>query len=115
MVADYAAGDAKAIAEAYAEDAVMLAAPDATVVSGREAIAKLWKGWIDDGLKDLTLKSTAMKSASEPGLGGGRFLAASARRRWKAHHRTRQLCGGLEARRRRRLAAQGRHLERRAV
>ena len=64
MVADYAAGDAKAIAEAYAEDAVMLP-PDATVVSGREAIAKLWKGWIDDGLKDLTLKSTAIESAGD--------------------------------------------------
>jgi uncharacterized protein (TIGR02246 family) len=64
MVADYAAGDAKAIAEAYADDAVMLP-PDATVVSGRAAIAKLWKGWIDDGLKDLTLKSTAIESAGD--------------------------------------------------
>ena len=34
MEADYAAGDVKAIAEAYTEDAVMLP-PDATVVSGR--------------------------------------------------------------------------------
>jgi uncharacterized protein (TIGR02246 family) len=64
MVAEYAAGDSKAIAEAYTEDAVMLP-PDATVVSGRAAIAKLWKGWIDDGLKDLTLKSTAIESAGD--------------------------------------------------
>ena len=39
MEADYAAGDTKAIAEAYTEDGVMLP-PDATVVSGRAA-----KGW----------------------------------------------------------------------
>ena len=42
MEKDYAAGDTKAIAEAYAEDGVMLP-PDATVVSGRAAIEKLWR------------------------------------------------------------------------
>ena len=62
MVAEYAAGDSKAIAEAYTEDAVMLP-PDATVVSGRAAIAKLWKGWIDDGLKDLTLTTNGSRLA----------------------------------------------------
>jgi uncharacterized protein (TIGR02246 family) len=64
MVADYAAGDAKAIAAAYAEDGVMLP-PDATVVKGREAIEKLWKGWIDDGLKNLKLKTTEVESAGD--------------------------------------------------
>jgi len=64
MEKDYAAGDAKAIAEAYAEDAVMLP-PDATVVSGRAAIEKLWKSWIDDGLKNLKLKTTAVESAGD--------------------------------------------------
>ncbi|HEY7800795.1 MAG TPA: nuclear transport factor 2 family protein, partial [Hyphomonadaceae bacterium] len=56
MEKDYAAGDAKAIAEAYTEDGVMLP-PDATVVKGREAVAKLWQSWIDDGLKNLKLKT----------------------------------------------------------
>lgn len=64
MVADYAAGDAKAIAEAYTEDGVMLP-PDATVVSGRAAIEKLWKSWIDDGLKNLTLETTSIESAGD--------------------------------------------------
>jgi uncharacterized protein (TIGR02246 family) len=64
MIADYAAGNANAIAEAYAEDGMMLP-PDATVVSGREAIAALWKSWIDQGLKDLTLKTTKIESAGD--------------------------------------------------
>ena len=61
MEKDYAAGDAKAIAEAYAEDGVMLP-PDATVVKGRDAVAKLWKSWLDAGQKNLKLKSTSVES-----------------------------------------------------
>ena len=64
MEKDYAAGDTKAIAEAYTEDGVMLP-PDATVVKGREAIEKLWKGWIDAGLKNLKLKSTSVEGSSD--------------------------------------------------
>jgi uncharacterized protein (TIGR02246 family) len=86
MEKDYAAGDTKAIAEAYAEDGVMLP-PDATVVSGRAAIEKLWQSWIDDGLKNLKLKTTAVESAGDlayeigdfslevPGKDGGTALA----------------------------------------
>jgi uncharacterized protein (TIGR02246 family) len=59
MVADYAASDAKALALAYTEDAVMLP-PDATRVVGRTAIEALWKSWIDAGIKNLTLKSTEL-------------------------------------------------------
>jgi uncharacterized protein (TIGR02246 family) len=72
MVADYAAGDAKAIAEAYAEDAVMLP-PDATRVAGRSAIEALWKSWIDDGLKNLTLKSTEIESSGDLAYEVGEF------------------------------------------
>jgi uncharacterized protein (TIGR02246 family) len=64
MEKDYAAGDAKAIAEAYTEDGVMLP-PDATVVKGRDAIAKLWKSWIDQGLKNLKLKSTDIEASGD--------------------------------------------------
>jgi uncharacterized protein (TIGR02246 family) len=64
MEKDYAAGDSKAIAEAYAEDGVMLP-PDATVVKGREAIAKLWKSWIDEGLKNLKLKTTEVEVSGD--------------------------------------------------
>jgi uncharacterized protein (TIGR02246 family) len=57
FMADYAAGDTKALALAYTEDAVMLP-PDATRVAGHAAIEALWKSWIDGGLKNLTLKTT---------------------------------------------------------
>jgi uncharacterized protein (TIGR02246 family) len=72
MVADYAAGDSKAIAAAYAEDGVMLP-PDATRVAGREAIEKLWKSWIDQGLKNLTLKSTEVESHGDLAYEIGEF------------------------------------------
>jgi uncharacterized protein (TIGR02246 family) len=86
MEADYAAGNTKAIAEAYTEDGVMLP-PDATVVAGRTAIEAVWKSWIDDGLKNLKLKTTAVESAGDlayeigdfslevPAKGGGTALA----------------------------------------
>jgi uncharacterized protein (TIGR02246 family) len=64
MEKDYAAGDAKAIAQAYTEDGVMLP-PDATVVKGRDAIEKLWKSWIDEGLKNLKLKSTDVEVSGD--------------------------------------------------
>ena len=64
MVADYAAGDAKALALAYTDDAVMLP-PDATRVVGHAAIEALWKGWIDAGIKNLTLKSTDLEISGD--------------------------------------------------
>jgi ketosteroid isomerase-like protein len=61
MAADFAAGNAKALALAYTEDAVMLP-PDAIRVVGHPAIEALWKSWIDAGIKNLTLKSTDIES-----------------------------------------------------
>jgi ketosteroid isomerase-like protein len=61
MASDFAAGNAKALALAYTEDAVMLP-PDATRVVGHAAIEALWKSWIDAGIKNLTLKSTDIES-----------------------------------------------------
>src|SRR5688572_19952543 len=57
MAANFAAGNAKALALAYTDDATMLP-PDATRVVGQAAIEALWKTWIDAGIKKLTLKST---------------------------------------------------------
>jgi uncharacterized protein (TIGR02246 family) len=56
IVEAFKAGDAAAIAGFYSEDAKMLP-PDATGVAGRDAIQKLWQSWLDDGLKNLTLKA----------------------------------------------------------
>jgi ketosteroid isomerase-like protein len=63
LVADYAAGDIKALTSAYTEDAVMLP-PDATRVVGHE-IETLWKTWIDAGITKLTLKSTDVDSSRD--------------------------------------------------
>jgi uncharacterized protein (TIGR02246 family) len=72
MMADYAAGDTKALALAYTEDAVMLP-PDATRVVGHAAIEALWKSWIDAGLANLTLKSTDVDSGGDLAYEIGEF------------------------------------------
>jgi uncharacterized protein (TIGR02246 family) len=72
MVADYAAGDTNALAQAYTEDALMLP-PDATRVVGHPAIEALWKSWIDAGMKDLTLKSTDVDSSGDLAYEVGEF------------------------------------------
>ena len=72
MVADFAAGDAKALAQAYTEDALMLP-PDATRIVGQSAIEALWKSWIDAGIKNLTLKSTDVDSSGDLAYEVGEF------------------------------------------
>jgi uncharacterized protein (TIGR02246 family) len=72
FMADYAAGDTKALALAYTEDAVMLP-PDATRVAGQTAIEALWKGWIDAGLRNLTLKATEVESSGDLAYEIGEF------------------------------------------
>lgn len=49
------AGDAAAVASHYTEDASVLP-PGANRADGRAAIEAFWKGAIDGGLKNLTLK-----------------------------------------------------------
>ena len=80
FMADYAAGDTKALALAYTEDAVMLP-PDATRVTGHTAIEALWKGWIDAGLKNLTLKATEVEFQRRSSLRNRRVHAARTCRR----------------------------------
>jgi uncharacterized protein (TIGR02246 family) len=64
IVEAFKAGDAAAIAGFYSEDAKMLP-PEATEVTGRDAIQKLWQGWLDDGFKDLTLESTEVEASGD--------------------------------------------------
>ena len=66
MEADFAAGDAKALAAAYTDDAMMLP-PDATRVVGRAAIEALWQSWIDAGIKNLNLKVTDLEVGDDLG------------------------------------------------
>jgi ketosteroid isomerase-like protein len=72
MVADFAAGDANALARAYTEDALMLP-PDATRIVGQSAIEALWKSWIDAGIKNLTLKATDVDSSGDLAYEVGEF------------------------------------------
>lgn len=55
LMAAVAKRDAAAIAATYAPDAQMLPA-NGDIVNGREAIQKLWQGWIDEGLGGLLLE-----------------------------------------------------------
>ena len=64
IVEAFKAGDAAAIAGFYSEDAKMLP-PEATEVAGRDAIQKLWQGWLDDGFKDLTLESIEVEASGD--------------------------------------------------
>ena len=52
--ADFAKGDAKAVASHYAA-AAWAFAPNADIARGREAIEKLWKGAMDSGVKGVKL------------------------------------------------------------
>jgi ketosteroid isomerase-like protein len=39
--------------------------PDATEIAGHEAIQNEWQGWIDDGLKDLTLEAIEVEASGD--------------------------------------------------
>ena len=64
VMAAYKAGDAATIASHYTDTAKMLP-PDATEIAGREAIQNLWQGWLDDGLKDLTLEASEVEASGD--------------------------------------------------
>jgi uncharacterized protein (TIGR02246 family) len=64
IMAAFKAGDAATIASQYTDTAKMLP-PDATEVAGREAIEDLWQGWLDDGLKDLTLEAIEVEASGD--------------------------------------------------
>ena len=52
----FSKGDAAGVAQLYAEDAVLLP-PGELRVEGRPAIEAYWKGTIDAGFKEITLKA----------------------------------------------------------
>lgn len=52
--ADFAKGDANAVASHYGP-AAMAFPPNGEITRGREAIAKLWKGAMDAGIKEVKL------------------------------------------------------------
>jgi uncharacterized protein (TIGR02246 family) len=79
--------DAAVVAAHYAEDAAVLP-PDSVRIDGRANIKNFWKGAIDAGLSDLTLKAIEVEdqgnwayevgelSYSAPGTGDARTTAS---------------------------------------
>ena len=76
FVAAFLRGDAKAIANLYTEDALVMA-PGSAATSGRQAIAAFWQGSIDSGTTGLTLETTETESAGDLAyeLGNVRLVA----------------------------------------
>src|SRR5262245_12915799 len=66
----YNSKNAKAMAEAYAEDAIAFPA-DAPQVSGRENIAKMWQGFMDAGFTDFTVTTKEAEEDSKFGYSSG--------------------------------------------
>ena len=110
FMADYAAGDTKALALAYTEDAVMLP-PDATRVAGHAAIEASLEELDRCGDEEPDFESYRGRFQRRFGLRNRRIHAASACRRRESYDRHRQLRRRLEARQGRCLANEDRHLE----
>ena len=63
--ADFAKGDATAVASHYTA-AAQVFPPNGDVVRGREAIAKFWKGVMDTGIKGPSVRGTRRPSSWRP-------------------------------------------------
>lgn len=62
FVAKFAAKDATGLAQHYTEDAVAFP-PNEDRVAGRASVQKMWQGWIDAGLTDLTIKAAQVEES----------------------------------------------------
>jgi uncharacterized protein (TIGR02246 family) len=67
FVKAFNAGDSAAVAAHYAEDAAVLP-PNANRVDGRTGIQGFWKGAIDAGLGDLTLKAVEVHGSGDSAI-----------------------------------------------
>ncbi len=64
FVGKFAAKDAAGVAAHYTEDAVAFP-PNENRIAGRDNIQKMWQGWIDGGLTDLTLKAVEVEESGD--------------------------------------------------
>ena len=74
FVAAYAKGDAAAIARLYAPQATILP-PGSDMVTGRDAIQKVWAGAIQSGLKITSLQTVSVEQYGSTAREIGRFTA----------------------------------------
>lgn len=70
--AAFDAGDGKALADLYTEDAVLLP-PGAERVEGRGKIAEFWQGAIDSGLEDPDLEAVEVVESGDLAYEVGRL------------------------------------------
>jgi ketosteroid isomerase-like protein len=75
--AAYDARDSNAIAALYTEHALVFP-PGQDIVTGRAAIAKLWSGIIDSGLKITSLRTVSLEQFGNAAREIGRFSGTAA-------------------------------------
>ena len=64
FIAKFAAKDAAGVAQHYTEDAVAFP-PGESRIAGRDGVQKMWQGWIDAGLTDLTLAAAEIEESGD--------------------------------------------------
>ena len=70
------AGDAAALTgDFYADDAVLLA-PGAPRFDGADAIRAFWQGFIEGGVKDIWIETSAIVEAGDLGYGIGSYACS---------------------------------------
>jgi uncharacterized protein (TIGR02246 family) len=100
FITAFLAGDARAVADLYTENAQVIA-PGAPVARGRPAIEAAWQKSIDAGVKELTLQTADVESsgdlacetgvvrlvARDGGVTEGRYVVVWKRTdgRWRLH------------------------------
>ncbi len=69
-MAGFLAGDSAKMASIYTEDAIVFP-PGGERVSGRAAIAQFWGGFLNNGFKNLALKTLEVESQGDLAFEGG--------------------------------------------
>lgn len=64
FVEHFLAGDEKSLAALYTEDAKVIA-PGVKVAKGQPEIAAFWRGVMDSGIKDLSLRTLEVESSGD--------------------------------------------------
>src|SRR5262245_33565757 len=72
------AGDAAALVRDFYADGAVLLAPGAPRFDGTEAIRAFWQGFIDGGVKDISIETTEIVEVGDLGYGIGAYACSVA-------------------------------------
>ena len=114
LVESLNAGDAAGVAALYTDDAALLP-PDAARIDGRAGIQGVWQGLIDAEYRDVAMTTQEVDVFGDVANEVGTISATAPGERRQPRAVGRQVCGGVEARGRRHLAAAPGYLELRCV